>query len=200
MTGLATALRTAVDDLRAEGARFALVGGLAVSVRTEPRFTRDVDLAVLVRSDTEAERLVSNLRPRGYRILATVEQDETQRLATVRLGTRGAEQEGHVLDLLFASSGLEPEVVEQAEDLEVFPGVRVPVARSEHLIALKVLACDARRPQDLVDLSSLLASADEAEVQRAREALELVHSRRFDRGKDLPAEFEAHLRTFRSGR
>lgn len=200
MNGLAAALQTAVDDLRAEGARFALVGGLAVSVRTEPRFTRDVDLAVLVRTDSEAERLVSNLRPRGYLILAIVEQDDAQRLATVRLRTRGAEMEGHVLDLLFASSGLEPEVVEQAEDLEVFPGVRAPVARSGHLIALKVLACDARRPQDLMDLSGLLASADEAELQLAREALELVHARGFDRGKNLQAELEAHLRNFRSDR
>jgi hypothetical protein len=36
---------------------WAMLGGLAVSIRTEPRFTRDVDLAVAVAADDEAERL-----------------------------------------------------------------------------------------------------------------------------------------------
>jgi hypothetical protein len=34
---------------------FALVGGLAVSVHVEPRFTRDIDLAVAVAGDAKAE-------------------------------------------------------------------------------------------------------------------------------------------------
>ena len=33
----------------------AVVGGIAVSVRTEPRFTRDIDFAVAVESDADAE-------------------------------------------------------------------------------------------------------------------------------------------------
>jgi len=33
----------------------ALVGGLAVSARTEPRFTRDLDVAVAVPDDAGAE-------------------------------------------------------------------------------------------------------------------------------------------------
>jgi len=40
---------------------WALVGGLAVSVRTEPRFTRDLDLAVAVADDRAAEDLVHRL-------------------------------------------------------------------------------------------------------------------------------------------
>lgn len=40
---------------------FALVGGLAVSARTEPRFTRDADLAVALASDAEAEALIREL-------------------------------------------------------------------------------------------------------------------------------------------
>jgi hypothetical protein len=43
------------------GVRCALVGGLAVSARTEPRFTRDADLAVAVASDAEAESLIRAL-------------------------------------------------------------------------------------------------------------------------------------------
>jgi hypothetical protein len=42
------ALRRIAADLRELGRRFALVGGLAVSARTEPRLTRDADLAALL--------------------------------------------------------------------------------------------------------------------------------------------------------
>jgi hypothetical protein len=43
----------------------ALVGGLAVSARTEPRFTRDLDFAVAFASDAEAEQYVLLLRHAG---------------------------------------------------------------------------------------------------------------------------------------
>jgi hypothetical protein len=55
VTKLERALAAAVSDFAAEGKRLALVGGLAVSVRAEVRFTRDVDLAVGVVDDGEAE-------------------------------------------------------------------------------------------------------------------------------------------------
>ena len=44
-------LRQVARDLERAGCRWALLGGLAVSVRAEPRFTRDIDLAVAVESD-----------------------------------------------------------------------------------------------------------------------------------------------------
>jgi len=75
----------AAADLDALGRRWALVGGFAVSARTEPRFTRDADLAVLVTDDRDAEALVLALQDRGYRVLSAVEQEATGRLATVRL-------------------------------------------------------------------------------------------------------------------
>jgi len=39
----------------------ALVGGLAVSARAEPRLTRDVEVAVAVAGDAEAEPLMQAL-------------------------------------------------------------------------------------------------------------------------------------------
>ena len=43
MTSLEAILRRIKADLTQAGVSFALIGGLAVSVRTEPRFTRDAD-------------------------------------------------------------------------------------------------------------------------------------------------------------
>lgn len=55
MNALERSLRRSVEDVRSIGRGFALVGGLAVSARTEPRLTRDTDLAVAVADDVEAE-------------------------------------------------------------------------------------------------------------------------------------------------
>jgi predicted nucleotidyltransferase len=192
VTGLGALLRGAVAALAQRSVRHALVGGLAVSVRTEPRFTRDVDLAVAVASDAEAEALVASLVP-PYRLLATVEHEALDRLAAVRLGTGPASDEGAVLDLLFASSGVEAEVVAGAEPLEVLPGITVPVASTGHLIALKLLARAPSRPQDEVDLRALVDVADRAELDRARSAVDLIEARGAQRGRALRSELEQLL-------
>ena len=193
MSRAEAALRRIVADLRELGRRFALVGGLAVSARTEP-----ADLAVLVADDRDAEALVRDLQARGWRVVAAVEQNVAGRLATVRLALAGADVRGAVVDLLFASSGIEPEVVAAADRIEAVPGFTVPVARLGHLIALKVLARDDRtRPQDRVDLAALLTQADAAALGEAREALTLVARRGFQRGRDLLAGLDAALNEFR---
>lgn len=53
--------RTTADHLDAVGAAYALVGGFAVLVRCDPRFTRDIDLVVAVTGDEEAEAVVRTL-------------------------------------------------------------------------------------------------------------------------------------------
>jgi hypothetical protein len=136
VTPLETALREICVDLTDAGASFALVGGLAVSARTEPRFTRDADIAVAVANDAEAENLIRGLQARGHHIEALVEQDAVGRLATVRL-TRSHQPASPVIDLLFASSGIEAEVVADADVVELLPQLPIRVATTGHLIALR---------------------------------------------------------------
>lgn len=188
MTSLEAALRQIHTDLTEAHVSFALIGGLAVSVRTEPRFTRDADLAVAVANDEEAEALIRQLRGHGYSVVAVVEQDAVGRLATVRL-TRSMESQAPVIDLLFASSGIEPEVVAEAEAIELLPKLTMGVARAGHLIALKVLSRDdVTRPQDLGDLRALLRIASPAELARARDSLALIAARGYHWGRDLLSE------------
>ncbi len=193
MTPLQELLRRAATDLDALGFGFALIGGLAVSVRSQPRFTADVDLAVSVASDKEAENLVRGLRDRGWRIEALVEQEDTGRLATVRL--LGEEEGAPVVDLLFASSGLEPEIVAEAEALEVFPEQSIPVASLGHLVALKLLARNDLRPQDSADLRALVDVAEERDLVVARAAVGLIQQRGFARGRDLDAALAELIET-----
>lgn len=132
---------------------------------------------------------------RGYRVQALVEQEATARLATTRFFPPGEDPAGVVLDLLFASSGIEAEVVGSADVLHVLPGVQVAVASLAHLIALKVLSRDDRtRPQDAVDLVALSRAATPADLEEARRAAHLIVQRGFGRGRDLVAAVDALAR------
>ena len=174
---------------------WALVGGLAVSARAEPRFTRDIDLAVATAHDRDAEALVRELLGSGYRMLAMLKQETAGRLATVRLETPREEPGAVVVDLLFASSGVEPEIIQEAEVLEVLPGLRVPVARGGHLLALKVLSVSPKRPQDLMDILALLREATPADIDQARKTAALIVTRGYGRGRNLVGDLEEHVRS-----
>jgi predicted nucleotidyltransferase len=188
---LEAVLRAAALDLAGLGTQWALVGGLAVSARTEPRFTRDVDLVIAVAGDRDAEQAIHALQQRGYRVQALVEQEAAGRLATARLVPRGGDEAAIVLDILFASSGIEPEIADAADVLEILPGLRVPVAGVGHLLALKLLSRDDRtRPQDRVDLAQLLRVASPSDLDVARRAVGLIHARGFQRDRDLARDLE----------
>lgn len=188
MTDLEQALIRLAGDLQALGVRWALVGGMAVSFRAEPRTTQDVDVVVAVSGDREAERVARDLAMRGYRPLGIQPflENADGRLNAVRLLAPvaiGLETIG--VDLLFASSGVEAEIVAAAEVREVALGLYVPVARIGHLIALKVLA---GRGKDRTDARSLLQRATLEDLQLARESLDRIERHGLHRGKDLQGE------------
>jgi predicted nucleotidyltransferase len=193
------ALRGIASELDRVGHPWALVGGLAVSARVEPRFTRDIDVALAVSDDTMAEALVHRLAGSGYGILASIEQEQVGRLATVRLEAPAEGPAGVVVDLLFASSGAEGEVVRGADVLEVLPGLRVPVASPGHLLALKLLSEGPHRPQDLVDIVALLHNATPADLEEARHLAVLISQRGYARGRDLLGSLEQHLQGSSAG-
>lgn len=182
MNAVESTLRRVAKDLTGLRQRWALVGGFAVSARSEPRFTRDVDIVVAVANDDAAESLV--------RQLLTQQQDAARRLAAVRLGATADTAANVVVDLLFASCGIEPEIAEAAEEIEILPDLVAPVATTAHLIAMKLLARDDdRRPQDRSDLRALVDAASPQDIQDARKAIELITLRGFHRDRDLAAEW-----------
>lgn len=143
MTPLESALRAIAAGLDRRGLRWALVGGLAVSARAEPRTTRDVDV-------------------------------------------------------LFASSGIEPEVASEAESIEVLPGLVAPVARLGHLVAMKILSRDDRtRPRDAEDVRGLFAEASDEDLDLARSALGRISTLGSHRGRDLAADLRRALSELR---
>ena len=186
-TRLLSALADVGQRLTARGQRWALIGGLAVSARAEPRFTRDVDLAVAVDDDATAEAVVADLVAGGFTLVLSLEQRAINRLATVRLLPPGESGGGILIDLLFASSGIEREICRDAEPIAIADGITVPVAAIGHLLALKVLASEPGRPQDAIDIQSLMAVLTPNERARCEEAVRHIEAAGTNRGKSLSA-------------
>jgi len=200
MNSVIAALSASSKLLSDIGRGHAVVGGLAVSARSEPRFTRDVDIAVSVSDDLDAEALVGTFLGHGYRVFSVVEQEAAGRLATARLVPSGGDEAGVVVDLLFGSSGIETEICQDAEFIPIVEGLTVPVARLGHLLALKVLSRDDQtRPQDMVDLFALMKQADAREIARAREALQIISQRSFHRGRNLDESLTALVESCKTG-
>ena len=187
---LEEALRQIVGDLHDLGSPWALVGGLAVCARAEPRPTADIDIAVAVPDDATAKARVDDLLAAGYRSRESILHDQTGRLATVRLLSHVAGEDVAV-DLFFASSGVEAEVVGAAESLEVPPGLTIPVARIGHLIAVKL--CWRRSEKRDRDLRTLIERADAEDLEDARHLIALITERGYHRGRDLGAALDSWL-------
>lgn len=181
----------AIQDVTDLSVPFALVGGFAVTTYVEPRITRDVDLAIAVDSDAAAEEVVRALQSDGYSVALLIDHQPTGRLGTVRLVSPDP---GHAfVDLLFASSGIEAEIVARAVRTPVLTEVVAPVARAGDLVALKLLARSPRRANDTIDLIALAAVLTDDDRAIARAAARLIVERGFARERDLPALVEDYL-------
>ncbi len=121
---------------------------------------------------------------------ALVEQQAPQRLSTARL--LHVDDNGLFVGLLFASSGIESEIVAAADVMNVIAGLALPVATVGHLMAMKLLARDDRqRPADADDLRALCAVATDADWSSARRAVRMITDRGFHRSRDLIAALDA---------
>jgi hypothetical protein len=155
------------------------------------RFTRDVDLVVLVADDAEAESLIYELRSAGYSAVASVEHETRHRLSTVRLMSPS----GVKVDLLFASSGIEQEIVDGATPIDLGSAGIIPVASAEELLAMKILSMTDTRLQDRIDAQQLLQFTPELDLSVVRERLNRITERGYAREQDLPAKLASVLRS-----
>lgn len=174
-----------LDELRA---RYSLIGGLAVGARIEPRTTKDIDFAVDVEDDAQAEALVFALSGRGYKV-ASLFQRKDGRIATVR--TYG--DAPVFIDYLFASTRIERETVAASTRAAVF-GLRVPVAQPWHLLAMKI---KANRPHDSIDTQNLIERMDAGQLRKATAALRLMQARGANPERNYVAELLARIAAVR---
>jgi len=135
---LVTALEALSDAL--QGVEFALVGGQAVFLHGYPRFSKDLDVGVIVPVKQVAARLVSA----GFRQVG---------------GARFTEPStGVTVDVVKLPRCAAPSV--KSPDVHVVGSRRIPVVDLETLLALKVKVGRARDEADVVELLKAGRSPD----------------------------------------
>ena len=152
--------------LEARGVRYLVVGGVAVVLHGHPRFTADLDLVLALDPQNLASAIAAleglGLRPRAPVWLADFANAEARQAwvsekGMVVLSLWSPELPGTEVDL-FASEPF-PFAAAYSRALRADLGTTtVTVAGIDDLIALKRAA---GRPQDLEDVSALLAIARE---------------------------------------
>ena len=152
------ALRTTLTDaLSLLGGRripAAVIGGLAVSLRGQPRMTVNVDLAVL--ADVEQTlALVHDLEATRFLPLFAGVEEVVGRSFILPLRHRST---GVRVDLALGMSGFERQAVERATAVDL-GGTPVPVVTPVDLLVMEALA---GRPRDEDDMRSIIATQGES--------------------------------------
>lgn len=147
-------LADAAQVFAARGIRFAVIGGLAVSLRGQPRMTVDVDLVVLADID-QAMQLVRELEATPFEPLFSGVEEVITRAYILPLRHR---MTGIRVDVAIGMSGFERQAVGRAVPVAI-GDLSVPVVAIEDLLVMKALA---GRPQDEQDIRGLIAANGDA--------------------------------------
>ena len=134
--------------LNEEKVEYLLVGGYAVSIHSEPRYTKDIDIWVRP-SPENAKKIYSALTKFGapLKSLNIEESDFTNEDCFVQFG-----REPVRVDFLMSLKGLNFDEAWSRKEIINLGGLKVNLIGKNDLIVSKKLV---GRPQDLIDVESL---------------------------------------------
>jgi len=143
------ALVESADAMARSDVEYALIGGIATGLRSQPRFTKDVDFLLHV-PQLVLPVLLGDLQARGFAFDLSATIHDWNRHHMVVLFYKGLR-----VDWLKPMLPIYQHVLDVASD-EILGGRPVRVASIEGLVLLKLLAF---RNQDLVDIENLIAAS-----------------------------------------
>jgi hypothetical protein len=137
--------------LSAQGIRYAVLGGVAVSLYGEPRMTADIDVNVIL---DKAEITTFLSRIKKYSFYPALENTETiaRETGVIPLEFRRGKTRGMV-DVIIAENILEYKAIRRGK-IKRIGSMRVRFVSPEDLILHKITSS---RPRDLEDLKGILA-------------------------------------------
>lgn len=142
------------------GAKFVIVGGIAVSFLSRPRFTQDID-ALVILSEAEWEGAIAIALRHG--IIPRIEDALNFARCSRVLLLRHVESAIDI-DLILGGLSFEQSAVDHAH-VHYIGGVQVRLPRVEDLLIMKAVA---HRPQDMHDIDGLLAAHPDTDVEAVR--------------------------------
>lgn len=149
------------EFLTEQGLAYAIIGGIAVQKWSEPRFTRDVDLAVAAPLDTGSAPLVQLITER-FRSRSADPLEMARRTRMVLITASN----GVNVDISLALPGYEDQLFARAVNYKIAPGKHIRLCSAEDLIIHKAIA---GRPQDVSDIQGV--------VYRQGEKLDIAYIR-----------------------
>jgi hypothetical protein len=141
-------LAAAADVLAGRQIRYAVIGGMAAGLRSQPRTTKDLDFLLQI-PQIQLPGLLDDLTARGFSCdpLTTIREWTQEHMTTLRF-------HGVRIDWLKPVIPPYQHVLDTATE-ENWLGHPIRVASAEGLLLLKLLAY---RPQDVVDIENLVAA------------------------------------------
>ena len=130
-----------------EGIPYVFIGGIALQWWGEPRFTRDVDVTVLVNLGEEEKVIRKILSIFSSRISDAMGFALKNRICLVR------SKDGYEIDISLGIPGYEEEVIKRTVGCKLEKGYTIKICSAEDLIIHKAVA---GRPQDLGDIESII--------------------------------------------
>ncbi len=153
----ATALMRWLRAARVEG---AVIGGVAVSLLAEPRFTKDVDAVIWLES-SQWERFLASGAKQGFvpRYAAPLEFARQNRILLLTHQPTKTD-----VDISLGGLPFEREAIDRAVSMKLGRAT-IKLASPEDLMVMKAVA---NRPRDWADVDSLLSAFPNADLKRVR--------------------------------
>ena len=145
-------------ELNQRGAKYVVIGGLAIIAAGHPRMTTDVDLMVAVDLDNEA-KVFSALATLPDNAVRELQSGELQQYNVIRVGDE------ILVDLMRSAGGID--YAEAAKDVIVreLGGVPIPFASPRLLWRMKIVTHREKDAGDLVFLRQWFAERGEEPPQ-----------------------------------
>lgn len=149
------------------GSRWYLFGAQAAIIHGAARLTADVDVTVIY-GDRPVDDLIEALVSKEFEIRVT---DAAEFVARSRVLPVLHLRSGIPVDIVLGGPGLEEDFAVRASQYDI-ENVKVPVASSEDVVAMKILA---GREKDLDDaLSIVTAQFEKLDLERIRNILGML--------------------------
>lgn len=160
---LSSALHSLAEWLTWQEIPYVLIGGVAVSLLSKPRFTQDVDVAVSFDLD-RLEKLIASAAACG---LVPRRQDAVAFARRNRMLLLRHDATAISVDMSFIAMPFEEDMIASARVVEI-GGLQLRLPRPEDLIIMKAVA---HRPQDMVDVEHLIETYPTVDLTRVQQWL-----------------------------
>ncbi len=180
MKELLKRIAKALDD---EGLAYMVIGGQAVLIYGEPRFTRDIDITVLV-TPQNLNKVLEVVRRAGLEIL--VDDDIEKFVKDTWVLPAYDPDSGFRVDFIFSWTPYEKQAVERGRVIEVL-GYPVKFASPEDIIILKMIS---GRGRDLEDIAGIVRRVKNLDIEYIFQWLEAFEGLV---GRNLRKEFRKIL-------